>query len=101
VVNDYLYVSNPLLKSVRISAFFESDVPNEILYPECDCGGLEPTVEDLCTNPLDKQYGLPGYLEKQVLELVSQKLLSTYFKIKTDLTEDGVDGQASNAPNGK
>jgi len=101
VVNDYLYVSNPLLKSVRISAFFESDVPNEILYPECDCGGLEPTVEDLCTNPLDKEYGLPGYLEKQVLELVSQKLLSTYFKIKTDLTEDGIDGQASNAPNGK
>lgn len=101
IMNDYLYVSNPLLKSIRIAAYFESDVPNDILYPDCDCGGLEPTVEDLCTNPLDKPYGLPGYLEKQVLELTSQKLLSTYFQVKTDMTQDGVDGQASNAPNGK
>jgi len=101
IVNDYLYVSNPLLTSVRIAAFFESDVPNEILYPECDCGGQTPPVEELCKNPLDKEYSLPGYLEKQVLELTSQKLLGTYFQVKADLTDDGVDGQASNAPNGK
>ena len=36
-------------------------------------------------------------LEKQVLELTSQKLLSTYFSIKTDMTFDGIDGQAPNA----
>ena len=59
----------------------------------------EVTLEDLCMNPLDKPFALPGYLEKQVLELTSQKLLSTYFSIKTDITEDGVDGQAPNAPN--
>jgi hypothetical protein len=47
-------------------------------------------------NPLDKDFGCPGYLEKQVLELTSQKLLSTYFNIKTDQTFDGIDGQASN-----
>jgi hypothetical protein len=50
-------------------------------------------------NPLDKESPVPGYLEKQVLELTSQKLLSTYFKLKTDITSDGVDGQAPNAPN--
>ena len=101
IMNDYLYINNPLLQSIRISAFFEDDIPNEIMYPECDCGTPQTTDENWCMNPLDKQYGLPGYLEKQVLELTSQKLLSTYFAVKTDLTEDGIDGQASNAPAGK
>ena len=96
IMNGYLYVSNPLLQAIRISAFFEEDVPNEIMYPECGCG-IEPTNEQWCINPLDKEYACPGYLEKQVLELTSQKLLQTYFALKTDMTFDGVDGQASNA----
>lgn len=101
ILNDYLYVSNPLLQGIRIAAFFEQEISNEIMYPECGCGTPQATDEEWCMNPLDKQYGLPGYLEKQVLELTSQKLLSTYFAIKTDLTEDGIDGQAPNAPAGK
>ena len=101
IVNDYLYVTNPLLQKVRISAFFEEDVPNEIMFPECDCGSPQTSDEDWCMNPLDKEFPCPGYLEKQVLELASQKLLSTYFRIKTDMTSDDIDGQAANAPNGK
>ena len=101
IVNDYLYVTNPLLQKVRISAFFEEDVPNEIMFPECDCGSPQASDEDWCMNPLDKEFPCPGYLEKQVLELASQKLLSTYFRIKTDMTSDDIDGQAANAPNGK
>ena len=94
----YLYLSNPNLKSVRISAFFEEDIPNEIAFPECGCGtGPNVTDEEYCKNPLDKEYGCPGYLEKQVLELTSQKLLSTYFSIKSDMTDNGIDGQAPNA----
>lgn len=100
IINGYLYVSNPLLQAIRIAALFEEDVPNEVLYPECDCGN-NYTIEDLCKNPLDKDFALPGYLEKQVLELASQKLLSTYFRIKTDMTDDGIDGQAPNAPNSR
>jgi len=96
ISNDYLYVSNPLLKAVRFVALFEQDVPNELLYPECDCGTPQYTTEQLCINPLDKEFALPGYLEKQVLELTSQKLLSTYFRLKTDITADGIDGQAPN-----
>jgi rubredoxin len=68
--------------------------------PECGCGN-DPSLEDLCRNPLDNQFALPGHLEKQVLELTSQKLLGTYFQVKTDMTDDGVDGQAPNAPAGK
>lgn len=99
ISNGYLYVSNPLLKAIRLIALFEEDVPNEIMYPDCECGSPDYTNEQLCMNPLDKESPVPGYLEKQVLELTSQKLLSTYFSIKTDITSDGVDGQAPNAPN--
>lgn len=99
ISNGYLYVNNPLIKAIRLVALFEEDVPNEILYSNCDCGGVKPAVEELCKNPLDKESPVPGYLEKQVLELTSQKLLSTYFSLKTDITDDGIDGQAPNAPN--
>jgi hypothetical protein len=95
IQNGYLYINNPLLKAIRISALFEEDVPNEIMYPECGCGGYEPSVEDYCKNPLDKEYALPGYLQNQVLALTSQKLLSTYFRINDDKTSDNKDDQVS------
>ncbi len=47
-------------------------------------------------NPLDKQFALPGYLKKQVQDLTTQKLLSTYFRVKEDITSQGIDGQAVN-----
>jgi hypothetical protein len=100
IMNGYLYVTNPMMQAVRITAYFEQDIPNEILYPkDCECGP-RATNEDVCKNPLDKDYACPGYLEKQVLELTSQKLLSTYFRLKDDLTQNNVDGQAPNAPAG-
>jgi hypothetical protein len=98
ISNGYLYVNNPLLQAIRIAAFFEEDVPNEIMFAECCCSD-NVNLEEYCKNPLDKEYGCPGYLEKQVLELTSQKLLSTYFRLKTDQTSDGVDGQAPNTTN--
>lgn len=98
ISNGYLYVSNPSIQAVRFVALFEEDVPNSIMYPDCGCGTPNYTVEQLCVNPLDKEFALPGYLEKQVLDLTSQKLLQTYFNLKTDMTDDGIDGQAPNAP---
>lgn len=88
----YLYITNPLLKLARISAFFESDVPSSIMY-----GCTSETIDnnEYCMNPLDKEYGVPGYLEKQVLELTSQKLLQTYFRINDDKTSDNKDDQVS------
>jgi hypothetical protein len=84
---------------VRLAALFEEDVPNEIMFPECGCGDIKYSDDEWCKNPLDKEFALPGYLEKQVLELTSQKLLSTYFRLKTDMTSEGVDGQAPNSTN--
>jgi hypothetical protein len=99
ISNSYLYVSNPMIKAIRLVALFEEDVPNEIMYPECGCGTAKPTLEELCKNPLDKEFPLPGYLEKQVLELTSQKLLATYFQLKTDVANEGLDNQAPNVNN--
>lgn len=95
VSNGYLYVTNPFIKAVRIVALFEQDIPNEILYPDCNCG-INPSLEERCKNPLDKEFPLPGYLEKQVMDLVTRGLLQTYFNIKTDISEEGLDGQAPN-----
>jgi hypothetical protein len=97
ISNGYLYVTNPLLQAIRFVAFFEEDVDNNIMYPECGCGSAQYTTEQICQNPLDKEFPLPGYLEQQVLELTSKKLLSTYFNLKTDVSQDNVDGQAPNA----
>ena len=99
VSNDYLYVTNSMVQAVRIAALFEEDIPNELRYSECGCGTPSVSDEDWCKNPLDRESFVPGYLEKQVLELTSQKLLATYFRIKTDLTQDNIDGQAPNTPN--
>lgn len=98
ILNDYLYVNNPMLQAIRLAACFEQEVPNEVMYPESGCGGCGPTNEDWCMNPLDKPFSLPGYLEKQVLDLTSQKLLSTFFQLKTDVSADNLDGQAPNVP---
>ncbi len=95
IVDNYLYTNNPNLQALRLAAFFEEDIPNEIMYPDCNCG-VEPTLDDLCKNPLDKEFPLPGYLSEQVLQMVSQKLLQRYFNIKTDMTQEGIDGQAPN-----
>ena len=97
ISNGYLYVNNPLLKAIRFVALFEEDVENEIMYPECGCGTPDYTNEQLCMNPLDKEFPLPGYLEQQTLELTSKKLLSTYFNLKTDVSQEGIDGQAPNS----
>jgi hypothetical protein len=96
ITNDYLYVSNPLVEAIRIVAYFEKDVPNKIMFSDCNCGN-SPDIEEYCKNPLDKEFALPGYLEKQVLQLTSETLVKTYFSIKNDNTQDGIDGQAPNS----
>ena len=96
ISNGYLYVSNPLLISVRFVEFLEEDVPKDIMYPDCECG-TSYTLDEYCMNPLDKQSFIPGYLEQQTLAMTSQKLLQTYFNIKSDMSNEGIDGQAPNA----
>lgn len=95
ITNEYLYVTNPMVEAIRFVAYFEEKVPSEIMYSDCGCGKTV-SDEDFCKNPLDYEFKAPGYLHKQILEMTSEKLLKTYFNIKTDITTDGLDGQAPN-----
>ena len=96
ISNGYLYLSNPLVESIRISAFFEENIPKEIMYPDCKCN-TNYSTEDYCMNPLDRESFVPGYLEQQTLAMTSTKLLNTYFNIKSDMSNEGIDGQAPNS----
>jgi hypothetical protein len=69
-----------LLQATRFVAYFEEDIP--IMFPECVCGDGNLDLEEYCKNPLDTNVALPGYLQKQVLEMVTQHLLQTYFELK-------------------
>ncbi len=98
ISDDYLFVSDPLLTKIRISALFEEDIPNEVRYS----GYCEEDITDAewCMNPLDRESFVPGYLEKQVLDLTEQRLLTSYFKLKEDLTQNNIDGQSPGVPTG-
>ena len=95
ISDDYLYCTNPDVILLRVSALFESPLPTEILFPKCSCGD-SPDLTEYCKNPLDREFFLPGYLRKQVLALTSQTLRTTYFALKTDISSEGIDGQAPN-----
>lgn len=96
IQNNYLYVTNPNLCKIKLSAFFEEDVPDSILYPQdCECTA-HINKEDLCLNPLDKEFKCPSYLIDNVVDMTSKRLLTTYFRIPEDRTSDNADGQASN-----
>lgn len=81
IYNNYLYVTNPKTAAVRISAYFEDDVPNNILYPDCDC---KETTPDPCISELDKIFKIPGYLVEAVKSMTYKKILEIYFNVPTD-----------------
>ena len=97
IANDFLYVTNPMVQKIRMAALFEEDVPNELLYPDCECGET-PSIDDFCINPLDKESFIPGYLEKQVKDLTSQTLLRTYFGIRADTQLNGIEEVGGASP---
>jgi hypothetical protein len=98
IQNNYLYVTNDMVNKVRISAFFEETVPNEIMFPvDCECSAFSNT-DELCINPLDKEFKCPAYLTQTVVDMTSKTLLNTYFRLPEDRQSDDADGQASNQP---
>lgn len=98
ITDDYLYVTNPLISKVRLVALFEEDIPSELLFYECGCATPQYTNDEICMNPLDREFPLPGYLRKQVLDLTSAKLLQSYFRMREDTSQEGVDTQTANLP---
>lgn len=96
ISDDYIYCTNSDVELLRIAALFERPLPNYILFPECSCGD-NPDLTEYCKNPLDREFYLPGYLRKQVLDLTSKTLRETYFSIQADISSEGIDGQSRNS----
>ena len=96
ISDDYIYCTNPDVTLLRLAALFERTLPNYILFPECSCGDSGTDLDEYCKNPLDREFYLPGYLRKQVLELTAKSLRESYFNIQQDISSEGIDGQAKN-----
>jgi len=94
IFNKHIYVSNPDIEAINLSAYFEDDVPNDLLCPkDCDCFTTEC---DPCINPLDLDCKIPGFLIFQVKDLVIKRLLQTYFNLPQDNSSNNEDEQAKN-----
>lgn len=95
VQDGFIYVSSPNITLIKVIAYFEEDVPEDILNPDCNC--FSQLKEDLCKNPLDREFKCPGTLETTVVTGVSNFLLQTYFRIQNDQTSDAKDDQTNKA----
>lgn len=93
IYDRYLYISSPRVEVASIWAYFEDDIPNELLYPTCPCNNQDKP--NPCINPLDLEFKCPGYLEDVVVKDVLQTLLATYYKIPVDHTSDNKDDQVN------
>jgi len=76
--NNYLYVSDPDIEDVDITAYFDEDI-NPIEYSSCQRG--EDTT---CINPIDRDFKIPSYLEKNLKDMVIDELGKTYFRHMVD-----------------
>ncbi len=80
--DDYLYISDPSIEMTSLSAYFEEDVPDS----------LHACSTELCPkNPLDDEFRVPGYLEKDVIDIVYTTISQTYKRSKEDITSDNKD----------
>ncbi len=92
----YLYVSSEFVKTVNLVAHFDEEVPDHIMYPDCDvCAGNSP--KNPCLHPLDKEFKFPSDVADVAVTEVSKTLMNTYFRIPDDHTSDNKNSQTNNA----
>jgi hypothetical protein len=89
----YLYVSSPYVKVVNIWAYFEEDIPDNLLYPDCECPNQRK--KNPCSSPLDDEFKCPGFLEDAVVKDTLKTLMETYFKVPVDHNSDNLDEQVN------
>ncbi len=100
IYDGYLYTTNPDLESVKLSAFFvEHTLPNTLLYPECGCDLVKYGLDVLCSNPLDRDFKIPGYLADPMKKMVEAQLLQQYFNVPKQKFDSGTDQQSKESQN--
>ena len=89
IYDDRIWISDENIENLDILAYFDDDF-NPSDYSAC--GKSEDTS---CINPLDKEFSLPSYLEKQVIDLVNETLNKTYFRHIIDPSVNAKDEERS------
>lgn len=87
VYNDYLYISDGNIDFVDVYAYFDVEF-NPKDYSKCYKG---PDLT--CVNPLDKEFQIPSYLEKQLIDLTNETLMKTYYRQTADPQTNAKDEQ--------
>lgn len=83
ITDNHLYITSEHLERVTILLYPEGDIPSGL--QNCDEG------QQRCINPLDMPFFIPGFLRRQVNDLVYDRLMKSYFNIQQDYTADGKD----------
>lgn len=103
--NKYLYIGDDKIERIKISAYFEEDISQDLIsYPDyCTteaalsrgcCPASDQTsgpgdMSKCCpVNPLDEMFRCPGYLIDPVTKEVANKLLATYKRSGQDDTNN-------------
>lgn len=82
--NGHLYITDPDIETVTLSAYFEDDI--DILVYGCNC------EDNKCPqNPLDVEFKCPGFLLNDVLTITRRNLAETYKRSTADTQEDNMD----------
>lgn len=103
IQENYLFVGDDKIERIKISAYFEEDIPEDLIPYPSYCGtslskGCCPAADEtlsinnqaLCCppNPYDDEFACPGYMVDDVINTVAQRLLSTYKRSASDQTSD-------------
>ena len=93
IQNKFLYIGSDSIEKVKISAYFEEDIPESLQwYPGycnsplsvgcCSASSETNSINDmnLCCppNPYDLEFKCPGYMQDDVIKEVANKLSGTY-----------------------
>lgn len=89
VYDDRIWISDENIENLDIIAYFDDDINIKEL------SACQKDTDDTCVNPLDKEFSLPSYLEKNVIDLVNDTLNKTYFRHIVDPTSDKKDEEKS------
>lgn len=99
LMDKYLYIGDQDIKQVRMSAYFEEDIPDDLIsYPKycgtelsvgCCSAGDEISINDMTKccppSPYLLEWKVPGYMVDDICKEVSTKLTNLYKRSNDDV----------------
>lgn len=89
VYDDYIYISDENIEYIDIIAYYDDD------FNPADYSSCQKAIDEACVNPLDKEFQIPSYMEKQLKDMVNDTLNKTYFRHIIDPQTNAKDEEQS------